>query len=246
MMTDSVSHLGRGREWAAIGFALVLPTFVTLAYFVWAGNFSAGVQQSTYAIAKIIQFGFPVFWVAWVCRERLQLWPSTSRGIVIGIAFGLLVAAAMLALFYGWLKSTDLYAHAEEQMSQKLTGMQLDRHWKFMAMATFYSLFHSLLEEYYWRWFVFGRLRPLVSFWPAVTISSLGFMAHHVIVLATYFGYGALETWLFSFSIAIGGAFWAWLYQRSGSLIGPWLSHLLVDAAIFIPGYEIVSKLIAN
>ena len=30
---------------------------------------------------------------------------------------------------------------------------------------------------------------------------------------------------------------WAWLYHRSGSLLGPWLGHALVDAAIFV-GYH--------
>ena len=53
-------------------------------------------------------------------------------------------------------------------------------------------------------------------------------------------------TWIFSLAIAIGGAFWAWLYHRSGSLVGPWLSHLLIDGAIFWIGYEIVEKMIGN
>jgi len=77
----------------------------------------------------------------------------------------------------------------------------------------------------------------------AVAVSSLGFMAHHVIVLATYFGLASPVTWIFSLGIAAGGAFWAWLYHRSGSLLGPWLSHLLVDAAIFAAGYEIVQAM---
>jgi len=65
-----------------------------------------------------------------------------------------------------------------------------------------------------------------------------------VIVVGAYFGMVSLETWLISFSVALGGAFWAWLYHRSGSLVGPWLSHLLVDSAIFVIGYDIVRELI--
>jgi membrane protease YdiL (CAAX protease family) len=113
-------------------------------------------------------------------------------------------------------------------------------------VGVFYSLLHSLLEEYYWRWFVFGQLRRMAPVWIAIAISSLGFMAHHVIVLATYFGIAEPVTWIFSLAIAVGGAFWAWLYHRSGSLVGPWLSHLLVDGAIFWIGYEIVEKMIGN
>jgi membrane protease YdiL (CAAX protease family) len=245
-MEDPSKTLPCGREWGAVLFALVLPTFVTLAYFVWAEQFSAVVEQSTYLIAKIIQFGFPIFWVCLICRQRLRIWPTTKKGIGLGLAFGLLVAVAMFALYQGWLKSSDLYANAEEVIRQKITGMDLDQPWKFITLGVFYSLIHSLLEEYYWRWFVFGQLRKLVRFWPAVAVSSLGFMAHHVIVIGAYFGIASLETWLISFSVAIGGAFWAWLYHRSGSLVGPWLSHLLVDTAIFAIGYEIVSDMIGG
>jgi membrane protease YdiL (CAAX protease family) len=44
-----------------------------------------------------------------------------------------------------------------------------------------------------------------------------------------------------SLGVAVGGAVWARLYDRSGSLLGPWLSHLLVDAAIFFVGYELLA-----
>ena len=65
-------------------------------------------------------------------------------------------------------------------------------------------------------------------------------MAHHVLVLATFFGWSSPATYVFSLAIAIGGAYWAWLYARSGSLYGPWLSHLLVDAGIFLIGYDLL------
>jgi membrane protease YdiL (CAAX protease family) len=41
--------------------------------------------------------------------------------------------------------------------------------------------------------------------------------------------------------VAAGGAVWAWVYHRSGSLLGPWLSHMLVDAGIFLVGYQMLS-----
>ena len=65
-------------------------------------------------------------------------------------------------------------------------------------------------------------------------------MLHHILLLAAYFGWFSPATWIFSAAVAVGGAYWAWLYQRSGSLWGPWLSHLVIDAAIFIVGYDLV------
>jgi membrane protease YdiL (CAAX protease family) len=40
----------------------------------------------------------------------------------------------------------------------------------------------------------------------------------------------------------VGGAFWAWLYHRSRSLWGPWLSHALVDATIFVIGWDLITQ----
>jgi membrane protease YdiL (CAAX protease family) len=74
---------------------------------------------------------------------------------------------------------------------------------------------------------------------PAIAISSLGFMAHHVLLLGLFFGWVSPLTYLFSMSVMIGGAFWAWLYNRSGNLVAPWLSHALIDAAIFVVGFEL-------
>lgn len=236
----------RSRDVAAVIFALVLPTLVTLAYFVWAERFPASVQQAIYSVAKITQFAFPVAWVLWVQRRRPRVSRSVTRGTAWGLVSGLVVAVVMVASYHYWLRSADFFVAAESQIQQKIAGLQLGEPWKFALLGLFYSLFHSLLEEYYWRWFVFGQLRGMVPIWAAIVVSSLGFMAHHVIVLATYFGIASPVTWLFSLSIAVGGAFWAWLYDRSGSLLGPWLSHLLVDAAIFWIGFEIVQKMLSH
>lgn len=242
-MQQDAEYQFRSRDVFAVLFALVLPTLVTLVYFVWAERFPAGIQQATYALAKVVQFVFPIAWVLGVQGRRPHATGPVRKGAGLGLAFGLAVATAMLAVYHNWLKSTDFFTAAEGQMREKIAGFQLTEPWKFVALGVFYSLFHSLLEEYYWRWFVFGQLSRMTPVWVAVTVSSLGFMAHHVIVLATYFGLASPVTWIFSLGIAAGGAFWAWLYHRSGSLLGPWLGHLLVDAAIFAVGYEIVQSM---
>ena len=65
-------------------------------------------------------------------------------------------------------------------------------------------------------------------------------MAHHVIVLGVWF---PDHVWAgvvpFSLCVAGGGAVWAWLYERTGSVYGPWISHMIVDAAMFVVGYDL-------
>jgi membrane protease YdiL (CAAX protease family) len=233
----------RTRDWAAVIFALVLPTVVTLAYFVLAASFPAKVQQVVYGGAKFFQFTFPILWVLWVQRKPIKLTPFIWQGVPLGLLFGLITAGAMYTLYDWGLEDSALLAAAAGPMRAKIAGMDLASPKLFIAVGVFYSLVHSLLEEYYWRWFVFGQMKELTKVSTAIVVSSLGFMAHHVLVIGTYFGFLSPATWIFSLCVALGGAFWAWLYHRSGSLLGPWLSHLLVDAAIFAIGYEIAEPL---
>jgi len=222
----------------ALIFAIVCPTVVTLAYFVFLAGHPLG--KISYAIGKTVQFGFPLFWVVLICRERLHITKPSMRGVPLGLAFGFAVAGSMLVLYWSFLKPAEMFLAPAEAVRNKVAQMGLDTVAKFAAAGVFYSLCHSLLEEYYWRWFVFGRLRALVPLTPAVVISSLGFMAHHVILLAVYFGPASFVTYLFSLAIAVGGAVWALIYHRSDSLYGPWVSHLLVDSAIFIVGFDLL------
>jgi CAAX protease family protein len=241
-MTDS-SHAARGVDLCVLVFALLLPSAVTLLYFVILATWPAAVQQTAYAIGKGIQFGLPLVWVLAVQRSRLRLKPPDRAGMVEGAAFGLAVLAAMMVLYHGWLKPAG-YLGPESPVAgavlAKVQGFGVDTLWKYVALGAFYSLIHSGLEEYYWRWFVFGQLRRLIPVNRAILVSSIGFMLHHILLLATYFGWSSPATWIFSAAVAVGGAYWAWLYQRSDSLWAPWASHLVIDAAIFIVGYDLV------
>lgn len=249
-MTDDLAvSTSRRADFAAVAFTMVLPTLVTWLYFVLLARHPAAVQQTAYGIGKTIQFAFPLVWVLAIQRRRLRWKPPGAAGLLEGCVFGLLVLLAMFLLYQHWLKPAgylDTTSEAGRAIRDKVTGFGVASFPKYLALGAFYSLFHSLLEEYYWRWFVFGQLRRLVSAPTAIALSSLAFMAHHVILLSMYFGWLSLATVLFSLAVAIGGAVWAWIYYRSDSLYGPWLSHLLVDAAIFIVGYDLVRSLLAS
>jgi membrane protease YdiL (CAAX protease family) len=143
-------------------------------------------------------------------------------------------------VFHYVLETSPAFVAAADQIRAKIAGFGIDSVAQYVALGVFYSLAHSFLEEYYWRWFVFGQLRRLTPLWIAILVSAAGFMAHHVLVLSMFFGWWTVPTLLLSATVAIGGAFWAWLYDRSHSLLGPWLSHLIVDAGIFFVGYQLV------
>lgn len=218
--------------------AMVFPSLATWLYFIaFAGHES---MQAVYTATKLVQFGFPLLWILVVRRRRPQFAWHGGAGVGLGIAGGLVVGVALLIVYHVLVGQSDWLAAGVEQVRAKVTEMGIDTPLRFAALALFYSLVHSLLEEYFWRWYVFGELRRFIGDWPAVALSSVGFMAHHVIVLGLYFGDAWWLTALCSLSVAVGGAAWAWLYRRSGTLWGSWFSHALVDAAIMAVGYQMI------
>ena len=239
-----------------LAIAVVLPTIVTLIYFDWLKDSAASVQQTAYSVGKSIQFALPVVWVWLFCREKLtSLLPwvdgnfegvehsntlGRSQANRIAIGFGIFVSVSAFIGFYFVITPLGLADMLVEKVSEKTAGMSLDSPWKFMLLGVFYALIHSFMEEYYWRWFVFKRLLSHTSLWIAVAISSIGFMAHHVILMATFLGWDSPFAYLISATVAIGGVVWALLYHRSRRLAYPWLSHMIVDAALFVLGYVLV------
>ena len=225
---------------AIILVALVLPTLITWIYFIWLKDAPQSVQQATYSVVKTIQFALPAAWVLLVQREWPKLHRPSARSLVIGVLFGVAVGLAMAALYVA-LQSMGMLDSPAAAIRSKVASFGIGSPLGYLVFAIFVSAIHSLLEEYYWRWFVFSQLSRSVQLPTAILISSLGFAAHHVVVLSLYFGWTSPLTWLFSLAIVIGGACWAWLYHKSNSLIAPWLSHAFVDAAIFAIGYRVIS-----
>lgn len=223
---------------AAVIAAMIYPSAATWLYFVALDGSQS--MRVAFAGTKLIQFAFPALWVLWI-RRRPPL-PASHRvaGARLGTLLGLVVGGAMLIGYFALDQFTGWFDAPTAQVRAKVLGAGIDTPARFAALALFYSFIHSLLEEYFWRWYVFRELCRFMRDWLAIVLSSLAFMAHHVIVLGLYFR----ETWwltlLLSASVAVGGALWAWLYRRSGSLVGPWLSHALVDAAIMAVGFQMI------
>jgi uncharacterized protein len=234
---------------AALAFAVIFPTVSAWAYFMAFSSESPApattgsnpAVQLAYGLGKGVQFCFPLFWVWGV--ERRRVWPAkpTLQGLSFGIGFGLAVSAVGLAIYGLVLRDHPLFHGASEAITNKVASFGADTPARFLAFTAFLAVVHSLLEEYYWRWFVFGKLRAHMPYWGANLLSSVAFMAYHVVLLFPFFT-GKFLTLVvpLSLGIAVGGAVWAWLYERTGSIYAPWLSHLIIDVAIFAVGYDLI------
>jgi CAAX protease family protein len=237
---DPTPAPNRKLVWFGAIFALVYPTLMTWFYFVYSTRFPTNMQQAVYLTGKGIQFVFPLVWVWAVLREPLIQNRPSARGVPLAILFSATVVGSSWFVFNSYLRTTSVFADAAPQIQKRLAMLGIDTVGKYVLLGVFYSLFHSLLEEYFWRWFAFGQLRRVVRLWPAILLSALAFMGHHVVVLGRFFQNEMWVGLLLSSAVTVGGAFWAWLYDRTGSLLGPWIGHLMIDAGIFWVGYELI------
>jgi len=223
-----------------LAFALGFPTLAAWVYFdVFSGK---SWMLPAYTISKCVQFALPLVWVLAVVRVRIRWRDAPRRGFGIGLVSGAAILALHLAIYYGYFRASPVLAEAPAQLEEKLVGLGATTLPRFVLLAVFIALIHSLLEEYYWRWFVYGRLRHRQGPLGANAIASLGFMAHHVVIIDAYIPreHFFTATLFFSFCVAIGGAIWAWIYEKTGALWGGWVSHMIVDIAIMITGYDMV------
>jgi membrane protease YdiL (CAAX protease family) len=243
------------RRWSALLFAMLYPTALAWFYFVVLARPVAPaalleaapvpdhnpLMIAVWIGGKTVQFLFPLFWVWAVERQPLRIHAPAVWGLGNGLIFGGVVAAAGLVLYFGFLRDSSYFANTPAKIRQKITEFGMNTPAKFVLFVSFIAVIHSLLEEYYWRWFVFGGLR---QFWPfawANLVGSVAFMSFHVIDLAVFFPGQFWEMAVpFSLCVGVGGAVFAWQYERTGSIYSPWLSHVLIDAAIMVAGYDLV------
>jgi membrane protease YdiL (CAAX protease family) len=185
----------------------------------------------------------PVLAIAMFDRGRFRQLRISFGGVNAGFAMGVAMFAAISGVYVRILRESPVLTGLAPALRSKVAGFGLDSPAWFVALAVFLSMAHSFLEEYYWRWFVHGALRERLRSSTAISISSIAFAAHHVVVLHIYFPDRFWSATLpFSLGVAVGGASWAWLYDRTGSLAGPWVAHVLADAALMAIGFDLLYR----
>lgn len=219
---------------------MLLPSVTAWLYFVRLSG-SAGMQTA-YAVSKVTQFAIPALWTALVIR-KMPRWVRPQRSEMLwAIGWTVAAVAAGFAAYFLYFKHAPGMATTPAMVAAKLNDMGLANPILYIAFGVFVAIPHSLAEEYYWRWFAFGQLQRVLPAPAAILISSLAFMSHHVIVLDQFVPDSAGLVTIFSLCVAFGGAFWAWLFHRYGSLWGAWFSHFWLDVGIFYIGYDLASS----
>lgn len=100
----------------------------------------------------------------------------------------------------------------------------------FIYVALYISFINSLLEEFFFRGFIFLNLNKTMTQWKAYVISAFAFSIYHVAILANWF-----KPILFIVALVglfIGGIIFNWLDAKSKNIYNSWLVHMFANFAI--------------
>lgn len=189
--------------------------------------------KAAFAASKLWLVVAPLAWLLLVEKRRPRA-PRFSWGGML--AANLTGAVIFVAIGGAWLlfarERVDAAAMAALMREAGLTSG-----WLYLAAAVYWCTVNSLIEEYFWRWWVYERLRAFAPAAAAVALCGVLFTAHHVFALNAYLPWGL--TVVASLGVLTGGLTWSWIYARHGNLWAAYVSHVWADVVIFWIGWEV-------
>ena len=105
----------------------------------------------------------------------------------------------------------------------------------FLYVAIYISFINSLLEEFFFRGFIFLNLNKTISRPKAYGVSAFAFAIYHVAILSNWFS--PMIYIISMLGLFIGGLIFNWLDERNENLYSSWLVHMFANFAINTVGF---------
>ncbi len=201
------------------------------AFFYFVALEGTHLSQIIYTLTKILIIVWPIYWI--LKKQKLTVTKNHKYSILSGVLSGLAIATLILSIFTAFFGYFSQFA---DEIIMKIHDFGIGQY--YILFALFLSIAHSGIEEYYWRWFIFKGLQIRFKPLTAAIISSIGFASHHFIILSQFFN--AWITITFGLAVFIGGLVWCFIYHKTNSSLGNWISHIFVDLAIMTIGYILI------
>jgi membrane protease YdiL (CAAX protease family) len=135
---------------------------------------------------------------------------------------GLVLAVIYFSAFYLFKDFLVL-----DEIKAKLTGLISVNLEKLILVGLYIIIFNSLLEEYFWRSFLFKEFKKVVHPFLAYSLPAIAFSFHHVMFYYNWFSlpfFIAVTFGLVAYSLIMNKVF-----DYSKDLFTCWLVHALVD-----------------
>ncbi len=192
------------------------------------------VGQWVFIFSKGWIFLLPALWFLLIEKGTPHRGKTGKGGFKAGLISGLVISLFIVAIYL--LLGPRLID--AERVKALASEIGLDRRALYIGGAFYWIGVNSVLEEYVWRWFTVRQCVKLMKPGAAVIVSALGFTLHHIFALQVYFS--PTVTVCCSIGVFIGGAVWSRLFIRYKTIWPGYVSHALVDIAVFGIGYVLI------
>lgn len=216
------------RRRALLALALSAPatTVGSLCAYVFLPG---AVGQAIYMALRLWIAVFPVLWTLRVEHGQLGFSPLPAerrREAWLG-ALGLSLLVLMVVLGTWKLFGERLLDADALRASVEASGLTTPLRFALAGLAI--SFGNSLLEEYFWRWFIGRQCTTLVGERASPWLSALLFTSHHVVTFCVLFGAGA--GLVASLGVFAAGLVWSLALRRWRSIWPGWWVHVVADLA---------------
>lgn len=216
-----------------LAFILVLLLPTTIEHFVYAQG-----ELDILPWAKLlVHFVIPTLFVVWLLKaswkEAVAATFRTEKkplgyAVLLGIVTGL---AAVIAILGAYIVFEPLVSNSTIVSNLTSNGISKTM---FPLVALWLILVNPLMEEFFWRGFVYQRGAQIFSSRMGQRIVLYGsgalFALHHTVIVQPWFNW-----WQFLLAtvfLALAGIVFNLLYKHTGSIIPSLVAHFLADVAI--------------
>jgi membrane protease YdiL (CAAX protease family) len=195
-----------------------------------------GVSYEIKTLAKILLFvAVPYVYIIvfkkHTSKQTVNINRADKRNLLTGAFFGITCFLIIITAYYLLRDIINLQGIVDElTVKSKITPVN------FMFVGLYITFGNSLLEEFFFRGFIFLNLYEIKSKRVAYLYSALLFGFYHISIFKTWF-----NMWLMVLALAglvsVGFVF-NWLDAKSGNFLNSWIVHILADIAIILIGLK--------
>lgn len=99
------------------------------------------------------------------------------------------------------------------------------------------TFINSLLEEFFFRGFIFLNIKKLEYRKTAYILSAMGFFIYHIANFQNWFSFALFV--LVSIGLFVGGIIFNYLDDKQHTFLNSWFVHICADLAIILIGFKI-------
>lgn len=194
-----------------------------------------GVLRPGYAVKSAIKVALFMLIPLMVSRldrgvQYLSLFRPKKKGLLVALGLGAGIYGVILGGYFALSPFFDF-----SQIAGALTDNAGVTKENFLYVSLYISLVNSLLEEFFFRGFVFTNQKRLSGRRLAYIFSASVFSLYHVAMMIGWFSPALFL--LVMVGLVAGGMIFNWLNEKMDTIYCSWLTHMLANFAINTIGF---------